>query len=255
MKSPSFPLLVATAIAATTCTFADVLELKDGRVLNGLYEGGTAGTLRFAVAGNLEVFPVTDVIALTIAREGGNPPASAPTAAATTPAAAPMTTTAPSSSTATIPAGETLIVRLRSTVSTRQSRSGEKFDSILESDLRAGDTVIAPRGSLVRGTVVEVMPPHRLRKIAAISLTLDSVQTPGGDIALHTEPYAVRTNHQGGVIRGAARGAAIGAITDEEIDNAAGAGAAMAAMRRGDQIEFDSGSLITFTLATAISAP
>jgi hypothetical protein len=255
MKIPRLLPLLSAILLTPLLTSADVLELKDGRVLNGLYQGGTAGTLRFAVDGQMEVIPVSEVIALTIVRDGTTAatPATpaAPAAAAATSSA---TTTASSSAAVVIPAGETLIVRLRSTVSTRNARPGQKFDSVLENDLRAGEVIIAPRGSLVRGTVVNAKAPRRLNKSAALSLTLDEVQTPEGTLALHTQPHSVQTNERGSLVRGAAQGATIGLITGEDAGNAAGAGAAMAAVRKGDHIVFDSGSLITFTLDKPIEA-
>ena len=50
---------------------ADVAELKDGSVLNGQYKGGTQGTLRFQVNGQVKVFSVKDVMAITFTG-GGN---------------------------------------------------------------------------------------------------------------------------------------------------------------------------------------
>src|SRR5260221_172878 len=58
--------LLFVAIAA-----ADTLELRDGRVLQGRYLGGTQAVLRFEINGNVEAFSVNDVVALTFTR-GGN---------------------------------------------------------------------------------------------------------------------------------------------------------------------------------------
>lgn len=237
-------------------TSADVLELKDGRILNGTYQGGTAGTLRFAVDGQMQVIPVTDVIALTIVRDGSTAPA--PTAAAAAPAAAAQTTPAPApapaAQTVVVPAGESLIVRLRSTISTRNARAGQKFDAILESDLRAGEVILAPRGSVVTGTVVSAKAPRRLNKSASLAITLDGIKTDHGSLTIHTQPHEAHTNERGAIVRGAAKGAAVGLITSEDVDNAAGAGAAIAAVQKGDQIVFEADSLLTFVLDKAVSA-
>ena len=50
--------------------FADTLELKDGRVLQGRYLGGTAAVLRFEVNGDVQTFPAHDIVALTFTRGG-----------------------------------------------------------------------------------------------------------------------------------------------------------------------------------------
>ena len=44
---------------------ADILELKNGNVLNGKYAGGTAGTVRFETSAGLQVIETSQVIALT----------------------------------------------------------------------------------------------------------------------------------------------------------------------------------------------
>src|SRR5229473_5485430 len=54
--------------------FADTLELKDGRVLQGRYLGGTQAVLRFEVNGDVQTFPTTDIVALTFTRGGGGAP-------------------------------------------------------------------------------------------------------------------------------------------------------------------------------------
>src|SRR5580765_5783381 len=52
--------------------FADTLELKDGRVLQGKYLGGTQAVLRFQVNGDVQTFPTNDILALTFIRAGGS---------------------------------------------------------------------------------------------------------------------------------------------------------------------------------------
>lgn len=51
--------------------WADVLELKDGRVLRGTYMGGTQGTVRFMVGDKVELFTRADIVALTFSDEIG----------------------------------------------------------------------------------------------------------------------------------------------------------------------------------------
>lgn len=81
---------------------ADTLELKDGRVLQGRYLGGTQTVLRFEVNGEVQAFNVSDTVAVTFTGSKGAastpavaPPASVPPpAAAAPPAAAPDTSAA-----------------------------------------------------------------------------------------------------------------------------------------------------------------
>jgi hypothetical protein len=71
---------------------ADTLELKDGRVLQGRYLGGTAAVLRFEIKGEVQTFNVADAVALTFTGNAGT--TSAP-AATPPPAPAPATPPAP----------------------------------------------------------------------------------------------------------------------------------------------------------------
>src|SRR5690242_10101757 len=89
---------LAFAVAAA----ADTLELKDGRVLQGRYLGGTQAVLRFEINGEVKTFPVSDAVAVTFT--GGAsasaystaPPA--PAAVNPPPAAAPPAAAGPDSS-------------------------------------------------------------------------------------------------------------------------------------------------------------
>jgi hypothetical protein len=64
---------------------ADTLELKDGRVLQGRYLGGTQAVLRFEIKGEVQTFNVSDAVALTFTGTSSatEAPASAPQSAAT----------------------------------------------------------------------------------------------------------------------------------------------------------------------------
>src|ERR1700720_4244812 len=82
-----FVRFIATAalgLLFVTIAAADTLELKDGRVLQGRYLGGTQAVLRFEVNGNIQTFSVNDVVALTFTRNSRaaaappQPPAPAP---------------------------------------------------------------------------------------------------------------------------------------------------------------------------------
>jgi hypothetical protein len=70
----AFALTLFFAGAAT----ADTLELKDGRVLQGRYLGGTAAVLRFEVKGEVQTFNVADAVALTFTGNSGTTSAPAP---------------------------------------------------------------------------------------------------------------------------------------------------------------------------------
>ncbi|HMD06714.1 MAG TPA: hypothetical protein VKH63_04215 [Candidatus Acidoferrum sp.] len=70
---------------------ADTLELKDGRVIQGRYLGGTQAVLRFEIDGEVQTFSVVDAVAITFTGNSGktSAPAAAPPAAAPAPTAPP----------------------------------------------------------------------------------------------------------------------------------------------------------------------
>src|SRR5438309_8861431 len=91
-----FVRFVATAamgLVFVTTAAADTLELKDGRVLEGRYLGGTQAVLRFQVDGNVQTFNVNEVVAVTFTHSSGNaagsPAAPPPPPAASAPPAPP----------------------------------------------------------------------------------------------------------------------------------------------------------------------
>jgi hypothetical protein len=87
---------VALVLFFAGAAAADTLELKDGRVLQGRYLGGTQAVLRFEINGEVQTFSVNDAVAITFTGGSGKtsapevaPPAAAAPADATPPAAQP----------------------------------------------------------------------------------------------------------------------------------------------------------------------
>jgi hypothetical protein len=62
---------VAATLVLASVGFADTLELKDGRVLQGRYLGGTQAVLRFEVNGDIQTYPTRDIVAVTFTRGMG----------------------------------------------------------------------------------------------------------------------------------------------------------------------------------------
>ena len=84
MLQVSSPLFFVVSIFSFTSP-ADVVELKDGTVMEGFYLGGTQMNIRFQVGGDTRVLPVSGVLAITLTRSPSPPLRPAPQAV-TTPA-------------------------------------------------------------------------------------------------------------------------------------------------------------------------
>src|SRR5713101_5020463 len=138
MKSVNrFLVAVVLGVFFAGAAAADTLELRDGRVLKGKYLGGTQAVLRFEINGEVQTFNTTDAVALTFTGHS----ASAPSAAA--PAVAPARASTPAESNAggeaTIPAGQSLLVRMIDGVDSAKDHVGQVFHASLETDLTVGN--------------------------------------------------------------------------------------------------------------------
>jgi hypothetical protein len=71
MKTRVCLLFTVIVFALATPGIADLLELKNGTMLNGKYMGGTAGTLRFDPGTGMQVIPTAQIIAMTFTSASG----------------------------------------------------------------------------------------------------------------------------------------------------------------------------------------
>src|SRR5205809_5350787 len=124
-------------------------------VLKGKYLGGTQAVLRFEINGEVQTFNTTDLVALTFTSNSSHTvPAAAP---APTPPSAPVATVANADpgGTVTIPAGQSLLVRMIDGVDSSKNHVGDVFHASLETDLTIGNTVVARKGTDVYGRLAE----------------------------------------------------------------------------------------------------
>ncbi|MCS7042788.1 MAG: hypothetical protein NZR01_08350 [Bryobacteraceae bacterium] len=203
------------------------------------------------------------------------PPEARPAPAAAEPAPEPKPTPEPSQTarpapkreprTVTIPAGTLIPVRLRDALSTERHSTDDSFVATLDAPLIVEGLVIAERGALVRGRIVEALEPGRVRGRAALTLQLVELNTSDGQKAeIRTESFrheaesGVRSDVAKagvaagigaalGAILGGGKGAAIGGA----IGGAAGAGGAMAT--RGKHAELPSETRLTFRLSEPVT--
>jgi hypothetical protein len=254
---------------------ADTLELKDGRVLQGRYLGGTQAVLRFEINGEVQTFNVSEAVALTFTGTSSatEAPEPAPQSAAASrdvprPAARP-TSLAPESSRAqdpaaqygevTIPAGQSLLVRMIDGVDSSKNQVGDVFHASLETDLYIRDTLVARKGTDVYGRLAEVKEAGHLSGSAELQLELIRIVIEGHDYPLVSSDYSLKGKGRGSdtakkVGGGAVVGAIIGAIADGGRGAAIGAGVGSAAgagvqvFTRGKQVKVPSETLLEFRL-------
>lgn len=237
----------AAAMAIAPCARADVLELKDGSVLNGKYTGGTAGTVRFDSSTGSQVIEVSKVTALTFTTSAGAVPATAAPAAV-----APAPVAAPASQAVTIPAGTTLMVRIMDSVSSRD-KAGAIFTTKLETDV--GDGSAVKTGTIVYGRVQSSTQAGRAMGQSTLDLRLTQFVVNGKTVPIITSGY--QEAGQRSIVKaakGAAAGAAIGAIAGDAGKGAA-IGAVGGAVLRGQTITVPPGTVLEFTLMQPVTIP
>ena len=78
-----------------------------------------------------------------------------------------------------IPAGTVLRVKLRTTLTSKTSKSGDKWTGVIEQPVTANGREVLPPGSVVDGHVAFVKPSKRIKGKAEMRIVLDKVTTPG----------------------------------------------------------------------------
>ena len=237
---------------------ADTLELKDGRVLQGRYLGGTQAVLRFEIDGNIQTFSVNDIVALTFTHGGGSAAAApAPALAPTAPVAQAQPVAAGGS--VTIPAGQSILVRMIDSVDSSKNHVGDIFHASLETDLTVNGALVARKGTDVYGRLAEAKEAGHISGSSELQLELTRMVIDGHDYPVVSSDYTLQGKGRGSntakkVGGGAVAGAIIGAIAGGGKGAAIGAGVGSAAgagvqvLTRGQQVKVPSETLLEFRL-------
>lgn len=253
-----------------TVAAADTLELKSGRVVQGKYLGGTQHILRFEVNGEVQTFSTNDIVALTFTGTGRSfSPAPAPADAAPAPAA-PATAPAPApapvaaNGMVTVPAGQSILIRMVDGVDSSKNHVGDVFHASLETDLTVGDTIVARKGTDIYGRLAEAAKSGNFSGRSELQLELTRLVIDGRDYPIVSSDYTLQGKGQGSstakkVGGGAALGAIIGAIAGGGKGAAIGAGAgaatggAVQVLTKGAQVKIPSETLLEFRLQQPVS--
>ncbi|MCZ6798302.1 MAG: hypothetical protein O7D36_10190, partial [Gammaproteobacteria bacterium] len=192
---------VAVAVFTTTVVLpvrSDVLELKDGTVLNGLYMGGSQSSMRFRVKDDIQVIPIEKILALTVT---GRSTASAGSTLAPPP---------PAKATE-LPVGTRLLVKLMESIDTRKNKAGSRFTAKLEGKLMVDGQEMVAAGSKVYGQIVTAKRGGIGKKKPVLELKLI-------EISINGELRPIKTNLLSGTGEGGGaggkvlKGAAIGGL-------------------------------------------
>lgn len=116
-----------------------------------------------------------------------------------------------------VPADTVIAVVLDQSISSKTSKSGDKFTATVESPVEIEGKVAIPKGARAEGVVSDAKAAGRFKGGAALALTLTSVTVNGKDHELQTASATMSSKGKGKrtatmVGGGAAGGAAIGAV-------------------------------------------
>jgi hypothetical protein len=266
-------LLAVVACAGLGCmalsASADTLQMKDGRVIQGRFLGGTQASVQFETKGKIELYNVDDIISVTFT---GTPPASsAPPAASTAPppalvpAPAPTQARATNATSITVPAGTDLLVRMIDSIDSDKNNVGDRFRASLEQDFVVDGVVIATKGTDVYGRLSEAKEAGHFQGKSQLKLELTDILIRNRLQPIMTGDYEVSGSSRGadtakkvgigavagtviGAIAGGGKGAAIGAGVG------AGAGGAVQVITKGEQVHVPSETLLNFRIEQPFSA-
>jgi hypothetical protein len=256
---------------------ADTLELKDGRVLQGRYLGGTQVVLRFEINGEVQTFKTLDLVALTFTAppqapppapasvdpQAQNPPSSAPPMPANNMAAT-QQSVPPAGYGVTIPAGQSMLVRMIDGVDSSKNNVGDVFHASLETDLNVNGALVARKGADIYGRLAEAKDAGHFSGSAELQLELVRIVIDGKDYPVVSSDYELKGKGRGGdtakkVGGGAVAGAIIGAIAGGGRGAAIGtgvgaaAGAGVQVFTKGKQVKVPSETLLEFRLQQPVS--
>jgi hypothetical protein len=187
------------------------------------------------------------------------------TALATAPGVA-VSAAAQSTKKVYVPAGTRILVRMIDSVDTTKQKTGDRFSASLETNLVVDDMVVAPRGAKVYGRLVSAESAGRMKGSSELTLELTDIVIRGTAYPLLTSTYEIKGKGEGGntakkVVGGAGLGALIGGIAGGGKGAGIGAlvglgaGTAVAASKKGQQLTIPSETLLEFRLQQPGSLP
>ncbi len=166
----------------------------------------------------------------------------------------------------TVPAGTRILIRTVDPIDSSKQKTGYRFKASLETNLQVENTIVAPRGTVVYGRLAQASSAGRMSGSSQLTLELTDIVINDASYSLMTSTYEIKGKGEGKktagkVLGGAGLGALIGGIAGggagAAIGVVAGAagGTALAASKKGEQLQIPSESLLEFRIEQPVSLP
>ena len=169
-------------------------------------------------------------------------------------------TTVNQSSPGTLPAGQEIDVRLRSTLSSETATVEQRFETTTVVDLVQNGRVVVPAGSVVQGVVSDVDKAGRVDRDGALTLTFDRMNVNGRNRDIRgsaTQIFESKGIREEGTVAAAGAGVGgivggiIGGVKGAILGAVIGAGGAIAATD-GKDITLPAGSIVRVRLDSPV---
>ena len=152
-----------------------------------------------------------------------------------------------------LPAETAIPIALETTVSSATSRPEDRVDAKVRANVLSGGKVVIPAGSQLRGHVVSVRRPGKVKGLAYLSVSFNELVANGKTYRIATRRLGVQGQPSHGrdakiIGGGAGAGAIVGAIVDGKGGAAkgalvgAGAGTGAVLATRGKEVTLPAGS-------------
>lgn len=226
---------------------ADTVTLRDGRIITGIYLGGTAREVKIETADQIQTLDVANVSHIEFGgaeeRRGRD--------------------TSPAVGSILLPAGTRLVIRMIDGVDSERNSVGQRFAASLDEPVVIDGQTVIPRGADVIVKLVEAKESGKFEGRTSLTLDLMSVMVNGRMVDVNTETVTEESSSRGkrtakvvggtaalgtiiGAIAGGGKGAAIG------LGAGAATGAGAEILTKGQRVKIPSESRLTFMLDSAV---
>ncbi len=164
----------------------------------------------------------------------------------------------------TIASGTPVTIRTTNELSTKTATTGERFSASLETPLKAGGKVVAPKGAEVEGVIENSDQGGRVKGVASLSLRVERIAIRGKSVPVTTSAFVQKAQTTKkkdalkvgigagigaaiGAIAGGGRGAAIGAASG------GGAGTAVVLATKGAAAVVPAETVLALTLTSPVT--
>lgn len=219
--------------------YADTIELSNGKTMEGTFIGREGDTIKFESGGINMSFEAKDVKNIAM---GSTKPA--------------QSQGVKQASTAVMPAGSSVTIRLTDTLDSGKHATGHKFTAVLEGSLVTDGVTVVQAGSKVYGVISEAVKARRIAgnaklMIALTDINIDGQIRPVSTGIINATTQATAASSAGKAVRGAAIGALANGSSGARTGARVGAGAAI--LSGGNQVVIPAGTLLDFKLSQPLA--